>query len=33
MVPSGLLDDANRYYEYMVLIVVDGEGTETRFVE
>ena len=33
MVPTGLTDDSNKYYEYMVLIVTDSEGTETRFVE
>lgn len=33
MIPTGLLDDANRYYEYMVLVITDSEGTETRFIE
>lgn len=33
MVPSGLTDDANKYYEYMVLILADSEGIETRIVE
>lgn len=33
MVPTGLTEDANKYYEYMVLVLVDAEGTETRFVE
>lgn len=33
MVPSGLTEDSNKYYEYMVLIIVDSEGTETRFIE
>lgn len=33
MVPSGLTEDSNKYYEYMVLIITDSEGTETRFVE
>ncbi len=33
MVPSGLEDDSNKYYEYMVLILTDSEGVETRIVE
>ena len=33
MVPSGLTDDANKYYEYMVLILTDSEGIETRIIE
>ena len=33
MVPSGLEDDSNKYYEYMVLILTDTEGVETRIVE
>lgn len=33
MVPTGLTSDANKYDEYMVMIVTDGEGEETRFVE
>lgn len=33
MVPTGLQEDSNKYYEYIVVIVVDAEGTETRFVE
>lgn len=33
MVPSGLEDDSNKYYEYMVLILTDAEGVETRIVE
>ena len=33
MVPTGLQNDSNKYYEYMVLIITDSEGTETRFIE
>lgn len=33
MVPTGLASDANKYDEYMVMVVTDGEGEETRFVE
>ncbi len=33
MVPSGLEDDSNKYYEYMVLILTDTDGVETRIVE
>lgn len=33
MVPSGLTSDANKYDEYMVMIVTDGDDEETRFVE
>lgn len=33
MVPTGLTEDSNKYYEYMVLVITDSEGTETRFVE
>lgn len=33
MVPSGLTDDSNKYYEYMVLILTDSDGVETRIVE
>ena len=33
MVPSGLEDNSNKYYEYMVLILTDAEGAETRIVE
>jgi hypothetical protein len=33
MVPSGLKDDDNKYYEYVVIILVDDEGIETRFLE
>lgn len=33
MVPTGLQEDSNKYYEYMVLILTDSEGTETRFIE
>ena len=33
MVPSGLEDDSNKYYEYMVLVLTDIEGVETRIVE
>ena len=33
MVPSGLEDDSNKYYEYMVLILTDADGVETRIVE
>ena len=33
MVPSGLEDDSNKYYEYMVLILTDSEGVETPIIE
>lgn len=33
MVPSGLENDSNKYYEYMVLILTDSEGVETRIIE
>jgi hypothetical protein len=33
MVPTGLTADSNKYYEYIVMIVVDSENTETRFIE
>lgn len=33
MVPTGLQNDSNRYYEYIVISIVDNENTETRFIE
>lgn len=33
MVPTGFTEDSNKYYEYMVLVITDSEGTETRFIE
>ena len=33
MVPTGLEEDSNKYYEYIVIIIRDSEGTETRFIE
>lgn len=33
MVPTGLLEDSNKYYEYIVIVVVDSEGIETKFIE
>ena len=33
MIPSGLKEDANKYYEYMVIIITDADGDETRFIE
>ena len=33
MVPTGLLDDPNRYEEYIIVTVVDAEGIETKLIE
>lgn len=33
MVPTGLLEDSNRYDEYIVLSLVDADGIETKFIE
>ena len=33
MVPSGLEADSNKFYEYMVLVIEDSEGTITKIVE
>lgn len=33
MVPSGLENDSNKYYEYMVLVIADSDGVATPIVE
>lgn len=33
MIPTGLTEDSNKYNEYIVLVLTDSEGTETRFIE
>ena len=33
MVPTGLKDSDNKYYEYMVVTIIDSEGIETKIVE
>lgn len=33
MVPTGLQDDSNRYYEYIVISITDDENVETRVIE
>lgn len=33
MVPTGLISDSNKYDEYIVMVVTDKEGEETRFIE
>ena len=33
MIPTGLEEDSNKYYEYMVVTIVDSEGIETQIIE
>jgi hypothetical protein len=33
MVPTGLKEDSDKYHEYMVVILTDSEGVETKLIE
>lgn len=33
MIPTGLQEESNKYYEYMVVTIIDSEGIETQIIE